>query len=139
DTDLVSLQLPQATLTQTDTGGWQVSPAGADRGADAAQFTVDAWRHAAALSIRPAQNTPARADVRLTFADGHRRTLEVVAREPQLILRDPRLGIAYHLGRDLVAPLLDMRHPASALADGNVNPRQRPTRSSGEPRRADRP
>lgn len=140
DAELVSLRLPQATLSRADTGGWQVSPADQDRGADAAQFTVDAWHHAAALTISQAQDKPAQANVRLTFADGHARSFEVLARDPQLILRDPRLGIAYRLNPALAPALLDMRHPASALADGDTaNPRQRETRHSGDPGRRDRP
>src|SRR5699024_8079398 len=44
DAQLQTLQLPEFTLSRNDTGGWRVSPASRDRGADAAQFVIDAWR-----------------------------------------------------------------------------------------------
>lgn len=115
DARLEALQLPGLTLTRADTGGWLVSPNSRDRGADAAQFTIDAWRRARAMRITRARDKPAMADVKLVFADGRSRRLEVVARQPQLLLRDPALGITYHLPSNMAAPLLDMRHPATAL------------------------
>lgn len=135
DGQLTALHLPAMTLTRAATGGWRVRPASRDRGADAAQFTVDAWRHARALSITAAKNdVPAMAAIELVFAHGRTRRLEVVARRPQLILRDPKLGIAYHLSAGMAAPLLDMRHPASSLAPGNgTAARERQARGNQAP------
>lgn len=131
--DLHALRLPGITLTRTDTGGWNVTPGNQDRGADAAQLTVDAWRHALALSITPAEEQPEKSTVTLEFANGRTRLLEVTARQPQLILRDPELGIAYHLPGELAAPLLDMRHPASALSGDAGKRRRRPAQRGRTP------
>lgn len=118
---LTALVLPHLTLTQGDTGGWQVAPVGADRGADYAQATIDAWRHSRALSVEPADAARQReARVTLRFADQPDRSLDVIAREPDLILRDNRLGVDYHFAANHAGPMLAMRHP-QALGSGRAD------------------
>lgn len=111
DAGLEQLRLPGLTLTRAESGGWRVTPARRDRGADAAQRTVDTWRRARALSITPSSDQPPVATVELVFANGRTRRLGVIAREPELVLRDERLGVDYHLAANRGAPLLDMQHP----------------------------
>ncbi|MES1940842.1 hypothetical protein T5B8_11387 [Salinisphaera sp. T5B8] len=112
DADLSELILPRLTLTRSDTGGWQVAPAKADLGADYAQATIDAWRHSRALSLEPVDASRARiARVTLRYGDDRIRHLDVIEREPELILRDAGRGIDYHFAAHLAAPLLDMQHP----------------------------
>ena len=114
DADLSKLTLPRLTLDRSETGGWRVLPDSADRGADYAQATIDAWRQSRALSLEPADAGRQRlARVTLRFGDDSRRHLDVIARKPELILRDAALGIDYHFADTLAAPLLDMRHPDS--------------------------
>lgn len=126
DAQLQQLMLPEITLSRADTGGWRVTPPSRDQGADAAQATVSAWRHAQALSMTPATSKPAKATVKLAFADGHSRVFDVITRTPQLILRDPELGIAYHLPGTQAAALLDMHHAAFTQPNEQTNnPRQR--------------
>lgn len=117
DAEIEEIELPGATLTRTATGGWTVAPEGADRGADATQKTVDAWRHARALWIKPdaeAQAGGASAKpegrVRLRLTGGAVKELMVVTRKPQLVLRDPALGVDYHVAANQAGPLLDMEH-----------------------------
>lgn len=132
---LKALHLPGLTLTRADTGGWRVTPKSRDRGADAAQFTVDAWRQARALTITKAGNQPAMANVKLIHADGSTRRLEVIARQPQLLLRDPALGVTFHLPANRASALLDMRHPATApnQSDGRQVNRRRQPRDHNRP------
>ena len=112
DAQLTQLILPRLTLARSDTGGWQVEPKSADRGADYAQATIDAWRHSRALSLEPVDASRARiARVTLRYADEHIRRLDVIEREPELILRDDERGIDYHFAPHLAGPLLDMQHP----------------------------
>lgn len=126
DAQLQQLMLPEITLHRSDTGGWRVTPPSRDQGADAAQATVSAWRHALALSMTPATSKAAKATVKLEFADGHSRLFDVITRTPQLILRDPELGIAYHLPGIQAAALLDMHHAAFTQPNEQTNnPRQR--------------
>jgi hypothetical protein len=110
--DLVKLTLPRLTLSRSDTGGWQVAPKNADRGADYAQATIDAWRESRALGLEPVDAGRQRiARVTLRFADDSTRRIDVIAREPELILRDAERGIDYYFAANQVAPLLDMQHP----------------------------
>lgn len=117
---ITKLELPGATLTPTPEGGWAVAPTAADRGADAAQETIDTWLHTRALWTEAAKNedgeeAPAPAGkVVVHTADGPEYTFVVVAREPQLILRRPDLGVNFHVAANRAKPLLDMRHPALA-------------------------
>lgn len=129
DAELQKLSLPEVTLSRTDTGGWRVEPESRDQGADAAQFTVDTWRHALAISITAAADKPARATVKLLFADGRSRILEVIARQPEFVLRDPQLGVTYHLPASQAAPMLDMNLPVSTPSgdDADAESRQRPS------------
>lgn len=125
DAELAKIELPDVTLTRTETGGWKVTPESADRGADAAQKTVDAWRNARALWVKPASGSKpgaasteaeagsAEAHVRLHPTDGTVRELTLVGRKPQLILRDPALGVDYYVAADRAGPLLDMRHDSA--------------------------
>ncbi len=122
--DLAQLRLPEITLTQAETGGWRVAPAERDRGADVAQQTIDTWRRARAIGIMPstASDAPPVASVELVYADGRTRELGVIARSPMLVLRDPRLGVDYHLAANKAAPLLDMQHPTAARTRGAAMP-----------------
>lgn len=111
---LQRLTVPNATLARSEGGGWRVEPASADRGAGQARATIEAWRHARARTIRTADRSKARsARVTLRFAHGPLRHLDVIAREPELILRDAELGVDYHLSANHAGPLIDMLHPAA--------------------------
>jgi len=112
DANLARITLPRLTLTRSDTGGWQVVPAGADRGADYAQATVNAWLHSRALAVEPADASRARqARITLVFADEHKRQLDMIARAPELVLRDNDLGVDYIFAASQAGPLVDMHHP----------------------------
>lgn len=124
DAEIEKIELPEATLSRTDTGGWTVTPGEADRGADAAQRTVDAWRLARAMWMKPADNAEPEGRVRLHLADGTVRELAVVARKPQLILRDPELAVHYHVAANEAAPLLDMAH-GSEKSDAHAKAQSR--------------
>lgn len=120
---LSQIELPQATLTRNGKGGWAVSPKSRDKGADAAQWTADAWGDARALWIKPAQpQRKAESTVRVHTVKGQTLAFDVVARKPQLILRRPDLDVAYHVAANQAGPLLDMEHPAkkqqAGAADG---------------------
>lgn len=119
--DLVHLTLPRLTLKRSDNGSWQVAPKHADRGADYAQATVDAWHNSRALGLEPVDAGRGRISrVTLRFADATARTIDVIAREPELILRDAERGIDYYFAANQAAPLLDMQHP-DALADARYH------------------
>ena len=142
DAALERLTLPRLTLARSDTGGWQVEPKSADRGADYAQATIDAWRHSRVLSLEPVDASRERiARVTLRYGDDHERRLDVIEREPELILRDAERGIDYHFAPHLATPLLDMQHP-DTLGAGRVRslqPSAIPLNPTGEKGDASRP
>lgn len=112
DAALGRITLPRLTLTRSDNGGWQVAPIDADRGADYAQATVDAWHQSRAFAVEPADASRARESrITLVFVDGHKQQLDVIARSPELILRNTDLGVDYILAASRAGPLLDMHHP----------------------------
>lgn len=112
--EITGIDLPDAAITRAETGGWRVRPESADRGADAAQKTVDAWRRARAPWLTESEpgagSGESETRVRLHLADGTVKELAVTARKPRLILRDPALGVDYHVAADEAGPLLDMAH-----------------------------
>lgn len=134
--DLVRLILPRLTLSRSDTGGWQVAPKNADRGADYAQATIDAWHQSRALGLEPVDAGRQRiARVTLRFADDSTHRIDVIAREPELILRDAERGIDYYFAANLAAPLLDMQHPDAlgAARDSSLAPSAIPLVDPDEP------
>lgn len=117
DADIERLELPEATLVPTEQGGWDATPKQADRGADAAQKTVDLWKRTEALSVDPAKDTEPRGRVAIETAEHGTLTFEVLAREPQLLLRRPDIGVTFHVAGNRAAPLLEMRHPNPPAGD----------------------
>ncbi|RJS93984.1 hypothetical protein [Salinisphaera sp. Q1T1-3] len=112
DRRLKRLVLPRYTLSRDTAGQWQAAPADTDRPPAAAAATVSAWRQARALSVVPADRTRARiARVTLYFDDGDKQVYDIIEDHPNLILRNPRLGVDYHFAGNRVAPLLRLVHP----------------------------
>lgn len=108
---LEKLVLPHFTLARGDQGQWQAQPSG-QRSDAAVATTVAAWQRGRALAITPADQSRQRvARITLGFAHGAPRYFDIIERDPNLILRDPRLGVDYHLAGNRIAPLLEIRHP----------------------------
>jgi len=114
DDRLTRLTLPRMTLKKADDGTWQAAPAAQAGDRVATRATVRAWQHATARSVVAADAARARiARVTLGFSDAPTRHLDVIARTPELILRDPERDIDYHLAPNHAPPMLDMQHPES--------------------------
>ncbi|WP_423821595.1 hypothetical protein V5738_14775 [Salinisphaera sp. SPP-AMP-43] len=108
---LQKLVLPHFTLVRDDRGRWQAQPAG-QRSAAAVATTAQTWLRAQALAITPADQSRQRvARITLGFAEGTPRHFDIIERYPNLILRDPALGVDYHLAGNRIGPLLDIQHP----------------------------
>lgn len=91
-----ALQLPGLELVQQD-GRWRATPEPADFSVDAVNQLLDHWRHTRALQVVKHEARPGREKVRVTLADGEPVTFAVVAREPELVLARPALGLEYRL------------------------------------------
>ena len=109
---LITLILPSYRLQRQADGGWRITPENTARRAADARATIAAWQNIRALAVVPANVKRAPiGNIELKFAHAGPRRLELIERDPNLILRDPALGVDYHLAGNRVAPLLDLRHP----------------------------
>jgi len=118
DSQITQLKLPKAHLSPSDAGGWKVTPSSADEGADAAQFTVDAWQRARALWIKLADvDKTSQGEIQVVTQAGDTYFFELISREPQLVLRAPDIGVDYFLAENQAEPLIDMRHPQTETSD----------------------
>lgn len=123
DARIVDLQLPTLRVRAQRPAGWTLQPAPAHYSADQVAALLRAWQHATALRLTAATGPPAtvRGEIRITFADGTRRRLQIVATQPELVLRAPAPGLDYHLpaaaaGRLLQLPAPSPDAPASPAA-----------------------
>lgn len=109
---LVALKLPDFRLTQKD-GVWERTPEIKTLSSDRINAFVDEWRHARALQVEEHTDTkPALEHVVATFAkpDGGESTLtiNVLAREPQLVLYRPDENLEYHFPKGIGERLLKL-------------------------------
>lgn len=101
-----ALRLPDLALTR-EQGRWRASPAAGEFSPDQANALIDHWRHARAFEVRRYQGG-GRDEVTLTLEGGEGLRYVVVAREPELILARPDLGLQYHLPADGAARLFQL-------------------------------
>lgn len=108
---LEKLVLPHFTLDRDKRGDWRAQPRG-QRSTAAVAATLQAWQRARALTVVPTDESRQRvARITLVFEHGPPRHLDIIERDPNLILRDPALGVDYHLAGNRIGPLLEIRHP----------------------------
>lgn len=114
----VAIRLPDRALTLRD-GGWRADPQPPGFSADAAVRLADAWRHAQAIEVRPYKSTGKDPFVTLTL-EGAEDPLrfEIVAREPDLLLGRPDLGIQYLLPRSAAEDLFTLKPPVEERQPG---------------------
>ena len=87
--------------------GWRVEPATAEAlSQDDINRWVDEWRHASALRVEPYAGDGAIDTIRIAFRDGKALALDVIQKEPELILgrRDEKLR--YYFAAPVSARLL---------------------------------
>jgi len=107
--------LPDFSVTRTDQG-WTVEPP-QEVSADNLQQFVDRWQAAAALHIQAAETVTEGESVELVPAGGVPSTRFVIsAREPELVLARPDLGVQYRMG-DLGGSLLSLTPTAPAAPE----------------------
>jgi hypothetical protein len=105
------------------TGGWAVSPASADRGADAAQKLANAWAGAQSMWNAMAGTATGKAvkeakpadSVHIVTDRGEFRFI-VVERKDQLVLARPDIGVEFTLPKNLVQGLFELQAPPAKPA-----------------------
>lgn len=92
-----SLRLPALTLEKDD-HGWIVQPQ-QDVSADRIQQLIDNWQQASALSVRSAAADTAGERIEVVLNDPAQPIVFLIAaRDPDLVLLRPDLGLAYRMG-----------------------------------------
>ena len=105
---LLRVEVPGLVLSRNEKEGWDVRPAAADKGADAAQKLADAWQHAQAMWITPRSKLRPQGEVKLK-TDREELRFEILDREDQLILARPELGVQFTLPKNLAADLFTLQ------------------------------
>lgn len=108
--EIVKIEVPGLTLARsTDGQSWSLSPDQPEASADQKQKLADAWKSARAMwnAAAPAGEAGGGEPVTITLKDGVVNLL-VVAREPQLVIGNPALGVHYTLSKALEAELLQL-------------------------------
>ena len=97
NTRIASIALPEFSVVKTDQG-WTVEPQ-QEISADNLQQFVDRWQGATGLNIQSADMTTDGDTIEIIEANtGDRVSLVISAREPELVLVRPDLGIQYRMG-----------------------------------------
>jgi hypothetical protein len=109
---ITRIALPDFTLSRSGKAGWTVTPAAADRGADAAQQLADTWQQAQAMWITMLDsNKRAQGQVEIRAGD-ERFQFTILDRKDQLVLARPELGVQYTLSKTLDSDLFELKPPA---------------------------
>lgn len=115
--EIERIELPQLTLARAADGKWAVTPLDPKASADAMQQLADGWKGARSMWNELARDakvdTKAGGEkVRVTLKGGVWREFVVAAREPQLKLLRPDLGVTLVLSKALADELLKLPEPA---------------------------
>jgi hypothetical protein len=115
ETAIRRLQLPDLTLSRTDSSAWQLEPGNPAAGDAEIQQLLDNWAGATALYARRYESSDESiGTVVVELADaGDPLTFRVLAHTPELVLARPDWGIQYHLRSELSAGLFSLE-PAPA-------------------------
>jgi hypothetical protein len=111
------LELPRLTLAK-GAAGWSLAPADPAATTDQMQKLADGWQGARSMWNEMATDAKAGGErVKITLAGGATRELVVAAREPQLKLLRPDLGVTLVLSKALADELLKLPDPPEPKAD----------------------
>jgi hypothetical protein len=105
-----AFRLPGFRLTLKD-GSWQREPAIKDLSSDRINDFVQEWRYASALNVERSTRQPALATLEITDARGEqpvKLTLDIVAYQPELVLRRRDEGLEYHFPEETGKRLLNL-------------------------------
>jgi len=112
-TALQRIELPRLVLVN-DNGSWVPEPRPEHWSADAATTLAQRWQSVQAMEVREHKEVASGEEIRL-HVRGREQPLRFViaAREPDLVLVRPELGLAYHLIAGQAQELLELASPAA--------------------------
>ena len=119
---IVALQVPDGKLTRNDKGEWLETPADKGGSSDAAQALVDEWRDAQALRVTPYEKHAALGEVVIGLA-GQAQPLryQIIARQPELILARPEIGMQFSVASESADRLLSVKSSKPEVAPTKKN------------------
>lgn len=103
----VALVLPNLAVTQSADGRWRVEP---ERGLsmDAVNRFIDGWVHARAIYVDRHAGEPAQGEITVTLQGAEQPlTFMILEAETDVVLAPAGTGLAYHLGSEQGARLLE--------------------------------
>lgn len=101
----VRFEFREFTVALKD-GKWHVSPPTGELSQDDINRWVDAWRHAAALRAELSAGDKPVDAIKLEFRNGTALRLDILRREPELVLARPDEGVRYHFAAETARRLL---------------------------------
>jgi hypothetical protein len=116
--DIQKIEVPGLAVARSADGkAWEATPSGAAPTRETLQQFVDAWKSARALWMQLETGAPSGDAVTVTLKD-RVLPLQIVSRDPQLVLYRPDLKLRYVLRKTDAGPLLKLPAPkAAAPAD----------------------
>lgn len=114
--EIERIALPKLALAKGADGNWALTPSDPNAGADQMQKLVDAWKGARSMWNELAKDKVKGERVVVTLKGGIAREFVVAAREPQLKLHRPDLGVNLVMSKALVDELLRLPDPPKADA-----------------------
>jgi hypothetical protein len=103
--ELTAIELPGATVEHRESG-WALRPEDAAVADEALARLADDWLSAQALTVRKRRDAASQDTVTLELKDASALRFEVLAREPELVLARPELGLEYRLDSGMAERLL---------------------------------
>lgn len=109
---ITALTLPTIALNHDAQGHWQLQPEQTGIGADAIQILIDAWHNNTALWVKRYEKgtTLGSITVQLT-TPAQALHFDIMAKQPELILARPDIGMQYHLNPESAKALLELPVP----------------------------
>lgn len=101
----VSFEFSDFTVRSVD-GKWTVTPAPADLSQDDINRWVDDWRLASALRAEPHVKGKPMGEIKVEFKDGGKLILNIMQREPELVLLRPDQNLQYSFFAQVAKRLL---------------------------------
>lgn len=124
-TEIQSIVLPGLNIAKSaDAKSWVLTPEDANAGADARQKVIDSWKNARALWNAALPKDGVKGDeVNVTLKGGTVIKYIVTARDPQLVIARPDIGVSYTLSKQLVDEMLKVQDKDNdAAADKAAKP-----------------
>lgn len=116
-----TLSLP-ALQVRWQEGRWQLTPAHDSVNPDQVTQLLDSWQHATAMQVRSYDGAEGEL-INIRLGEAHpAMTFLLTAREPDLVLARPELGIEYHFPAEAAATMLNLPVSAPPGSEAAVDP-----------------